>query len=308
MLTYFLRRDSADKLTKQTDFTPGTWIHVETPTKDEIDTLVGRFDLDRDLIADALDPDEIPRLEKEGNHLYLFMRRASRTDEMITTSPVVLVIAKDFVVSLSSTPILELSRPEVTPELITSDQPRLILALAGILLKTYEQNVNHLTRSIRAVRTKLTAASISNRDFVRFVVIEDSLNEFLSDLVPFGTMFGNVLTGRHRITINEDDHDHAEDLLQNTQQLIDTTRGALKTIVNIREAYSNIMTNDLNRQMKLLTSLTVVLTIPTMLFSLYGMNVPLPGQTSSLSFHVIVGGAVLVCALIIYMLFRRKWL
>jgi len=213
MVTYFYR-DASGYLSRPDNFQPGCWIHVESPSQEELRLLADRFGLDRDLLADALDPDEIPRLEKEDGQVYIFMRRASRREEPFQTAPVLLVLAQHFVVSVSATAVPELSSPTDVTDFITVDQPRLILALASTLLKTYERGVSYLTRSIRTARSGLTAANVSNSDFVRFVLIEDSLNELLSDLVPFGSMFNSLLVGKNPIAINEDDRDHAEDLLQ----------------------------------------------------------------------------------------------
>ncbi len=78
--------------------------------------------------------------------------------------------------------------------------------------------------------------------------------------------------------------------------------------MNIREAYSNIMSNNLNRRVEVLTSLTVVLTIPTIIFSALGMNVPVPGSESRLAFTLIVIFTLSVMAGILYWLYRRRWL
>jgi magnesium transporter len=308
MVTYFYRDIKDENVTQLPDFRDGCWIHVESPTGDEMDLLEGRFKLDRDLLTDALDPDEIPRVEKEAGLVYIFMRRASRKEESVATAPVLLVLAQDFVVSVSSTSIPELSNPSDVSEFVTVDQPRLILGLASVILKTYERNVNYLTRSIRAARTGLNAANISNRDFVRFVVIEDSLNEFLSDLVPSGMMFNNLLVGKYPISINEDDRDHAEDLLQSTQQLIDNARGSLKTIVNIREAYSTIMANNLNRIFKMLTSITILMTIPTIITSIYSMNVALPMMHDPRVFWVITAIVLSLMGIAAWLFHRNKWI
>jgi magnesium transporter len=308
MVTYFYRELKDENVAQLADFRDGCWIHVESPTADEIELLANRFKLDRDLITDALDPDEIPRVEKEDGLVYIFMRRASRKEETVTTAPVLLVLADGFVVSVSSTSIPELNKPTDVSEFVTVDQPRLILGLASTLLKTYERNVNYLTRSIRAARSGLNADNVNNRDFVRFVLIEDSLNEFLSDLVPSVMMFNNLLVGKYHIAINEDDHDHAEDLLQSTQQLIDNARGSLKTIVNIREAYSTIMANNLNRIFKMLTSITILMTIPTIITSIYSMNVALPMMHDPRVFWVITAVVLSLMGVAAWLFHRNKWI
>jgi magnesium transporter len=99
-----------------------------------------------------------------------------------------------------------------------------------------------------------------------------------------------------------------EDLVQDTRQLIESSRSSLRTIVNIREAYSNIMTNNLNRRVELLTSITVVLTVPTIVFSLWGANVPVPGENNKYAFAILAISTLVAMAAILYGLYKKRWL
>ncbi|HSX02575.1 MAG TPA: magnesium transporter CorA family protein [Candidatus Saccharimonadia bacterium] len=307
MITYHYRNIRDSKLTRLDKFRTGSWVRVEAPTETELNLLATKFNLDPDLLTDALDPDEIPRLEIDDDNTYVYMRYALRQGEQVITRPVLLVVGPKFVASISPAELPETERL-LASSLITTQRAKLLLQLLRHIIGTYERNITYLTRQIRSVRARLNVATINNRDFVQFVVIEDALNYFLSELVPANLLLSSLLSGRHGLTFFEDDRDLIEDLIQATRQLTETSSGALKTIVNIREAYSNIMTNNLNRQVQLLTSLTVVLTIPTIVFSLYGMNVPLPGQGSHAAFGWIMLGTLAVCSLILYVLYRRRWL
>ena len=308
MITYFYRSVREEKLAQIDRFRTGTWIHSEAPTPKDLEVLTTKFNLDLDLLTDALDPDEIPRIELEDDILYVYMRSATRQGNQVSTSPVLIAVGPKFVASVSRTRIADFDRFIDRAELFTTQRAKLLLQIMRHLIATYEQNVTFLTRQIRGVRSRLDVATVNNRDFIQFVIIEDALNYFLSELVPTNLLLTSLLSGRHALSFYEDDRDLIEDLIQTTRQLTETSRGALKTIVNIREAYSNILTNNLNRQVQLLTSLTVVLTIPTIVFSLYGMNVPLPGQVSHAAFPLIVGGTAAACVLILYILYRRRWL
>jgi magnesium transporter len=126
--------------------------------------------------------------------------------------------------------------------------------------------------------------------------------------VPVNLLFQSLLSGRYGLSFYEDDKDLVEDLVQETRQLIESSRSSLQTIVNIREAYSNIMTSNLNRRVGILTSMTVVLTIPTIVFSLFGINVPIPGQHSFLAFWLIVGLTAAAVVGTLYWLVRARWL
>jgi magnesium transporter len=130
----------------------------------------------------------------------------------------------------------------------------------------------------------------------------------LGDLVPTNVVLQTLSNPRKNLRFYDDDKEQIEDIILTAGQLIDSIKGSLKTIVNIREAYSNIATNNLNRQIKLLTTLTVVLTIPTIVGSFFGMNVPVPFHSNPLAFIGIIAATSGIAALIIYLFKKSGWL
>ncbi|HVQ44836.1 MAG TPA: magnesium transporter CorA family protein [Candidatus Saccharimonadia bacterium] len=307
MLTYCYRSVREDKLAKADVFRPGSLILAEGPTPDELKLLEAKFKLDPDLLTDALDPDEIPRIETDDDMLYVYMRYSYRRGDVVDTDPVLLVVSSNFVALVSRRPLPGLDRLLGSPTLITTQRAKVLLLLLRSLVLSYESNVNFLDRQIRGVRAKLSVEKISNRDFVAFVVIEDSLGSFLSDLVAANVVLQGLLSGRYGLVFHEEDKDLVEDLSQATRQLIESSRSSMQTIVNIREAYSTIMANNLNRIIKRLTVITIFMSIPTIVSSIYGMNVALPGQHNSGMFWVL--GAVVIGAigLLGWIFWRENW-
>jgi magnesium transporter len=226
----------------------------------------------------------------------------------VDTDPVLLVVGTNFVASVSRRPVAGMERLAGSAALYTTQSAKLLLMILRHLVLSYETNINYLDRQIRGVRARLNVTTINNRDFVQFVVIEDALNSFLAELVPANLLLSSLLSGRYALTFHEDDRDLIEDLVQATRQLGETSQSSLRTVVNIREAYSNIMTNNLNRRVELLTSLTVVLTIPTIVFSLFGINVPVPGADNHYAFAIITGSTLVTISIVLYILYRRRWL
>jgi magnesium transporter len=308
MIGYYYRAVCEERLEKLAHFRIGAWINAEAPTREELELLSSRYGLDHDLLSDALDPDEIPRTEIEGDIVYVYMRYAYRKDDTVETDPVLLAIGPKFVASVSRHSLPKVERLLASKDLVTTQRSKLLLLLLRHLVLSYEANVKFLDRQIRGVRARLNVATVSNRDFVKFVVIEDALNSFLAELVPVNLSLQTLLSGRYNLTFCEDDKDLMEDLVQDTRQLIESSRSSLRTIVNIREAYSNIMTNNLNRRVELLTSITVVLTIPTIVFSLWGINVPVPGADNPLAFAIITVSTIVAMVAILYWLYKKRWL
>jgi len=142
---------------------------------------------------------------------------------------------------------------------------------------------------------------------MNFVGFEEELNDFLSALTHTSPVLQNILGGK-LIKLYEQDGELMEDLILSANQLIGLCQSTLKNIVNIREAYSTIVTNDLNRVIKLFTSLTVILTIPTIIASLYGMNVKLPLAGNPEAFWIISLAIVVIVSVILYIFSRNRWL
>jgi magnesium transporter len=308
MITYLFRSIHEETINRLPEFRTGAWISVEAPSRDELAALQSKFGLDADLLHDALDPDEIPRVEVEDNIIYVYMRYAYRQGDTVQTDPVLIAVGPKFVASVARHALPNLERLLSSRELVTTQRAKVLLLLLNHLVTSYQSNLKFLDRQIRSVRARLNVSTINNRDFVQFVVIEDALNSFLAELVPANLLLQQLLSGRYGLKFFEDDEDLIEDLVQDTRQLGESSRSSLRTIVNIREAYSNIMTNNLNRRVGVLTSLTVVLTIPTIVFSLFGINVPVPGAHTAWAFYVLTAATFIIMGGVLYYLYKKRWL
>jgi len=98
-----------------------------------------------------------------------------------------------------------------------------------------------------------------------------------------------------------------EDLLLSNDEAVDVCKTNIRTIVNVREAYSAIATSNLNRTMKFLAAVTIVLAVPTLIASIYGMNVPLPLQESHYGFVGVMMIIVVAIAATWWVFTKKKW-
>src|SRR4030042_71073 len=149
---------------------------------------------------------------------------------------------------------------------------------------------------------------IGNKDIVQFVNFEGVINDFLAALVPTNTILNNLLNStasRRLLELYEEDKDLIEDLFLSNNQLIELCKANLKTIVNIREADSTIMTNNLNRVIKFFTALTIILTVPMIASSFYGMNINLPFAEHPMAFWGILITTLVVSFILLAIFFRK---
>jgi len=306
MITYFYKSLRGSKLDELKDYRPGAWVYAEAPTEEELDSLVERFKLDAGHVTDALDEDEMPRLEREDDLTYIFIRYAYTDDELqITTAPLLFVVGPELLLTISLHPLPRLQRfIGGKLDFATTQRTKLVLQILDQIVDQYEVFINNISRQIKMIRQRLKVHEIGNQDFIDFVQIEDELNEFLSAMTPTTAILRRLMLGKH-IPLFPEDQDIIEDLLLNNEQSIEGCRSNVKSIVNIRESYSTIMSNNLNRSLKVLTVATVLITIPNVIYGMYGMNIALPFQHQAWAYPIVLGTSILL-GVVIYALGRYK--
>lgn len=292
MTQFFYRNRSTSKLQELPQYKVGSWIHVENPTEQELISLAQELHLETDVLLDALDPFEVPRIEKEDTATYFFTRFAHKSGDKITTSPVLFVVSSSFFMTISqkNLPFLEKFTQEKI-SFFTTQKTKLLMLFFVEIHKDYQRLVNAIHKNIRTLSSDLE--QIDNKDISTFVKFETLFNDFLFGLEPTSLALKKFASGKY-VRLYEEDKDLIEDLLVDTEQLTLLCKSNQKGIFNIRESHSSVLSNNLNKTMKLLTSVTVILTIPTMVSSFYGMNVRLPLQEHPLAFLAILGFTVVV--------------
>ncbi|HTH72677.1 MAG TPA: magnesium transporter CorA family protein [Candidatus Pristimantibacillus sp.] len=279
MIKYYFKSLRSEHMQELDGYKPGCWVYVEAPSAAEIDDLVKKFGLTEGHLQDALDEDEMPRLEKEGEQSYIFVRFAYRTEDGdMETAPLLFIFSGDIVITVSQArlPALD-SFLAGKISFATTQRAKLILLILQQIVDRYDAYISKTSKQIKLIRSRLRGHEINNQDFIDFVMIEDELNEFLSSLMPTNATLRRLLLGRY-VPLFAEDQDIVEDLLLNNEQSIEACNGNMQSIIHIREAYTSISSNNLNRTMKILTAATVVIALPNLFYSMYGMNVELPFQ------------------------------
>lgn len=300
MIKYFYKSLRSEKLQELDEYKRGAWVYAEAPDHHEIEKLVADFKLTAGHLEDALDEDEMPRLEKEGDQSYIFVRFAYRTvDDEIETVPLLFIFGKDFLITVSLVrlpPLDAFLGGKV--DFATTQRAKLVLQILQQIVEQYDGFISKTSKQIKLIRSRLRGHEIRNQDFVDFVTIEDELNEFLTALMPTNATLRRLLLGRY-VPLFAEDQDIVEDLLLNNEQSIEACNSNIKSVVNIREAYSSISTNNVNRTIKVLTIVTVLIMLPSMIFGLYGMNISLPFQDEAWVLFGVVAFTILVNILVV---------
>lgn len=273
-------------------------MHIESATEEDVAYVCKRFKLDENIVIDAIDMFEVPRIERDDGKTYLFTRFAYGNNSEVKTAPLLIIVGPDFFVTISPKQVPAVKSLVATNDFFTTQKTKLLIQLLLTLDTEFEKYIKSIAKDIHRVTTHIE--DIDNKSLINFVNYEYIFNDFLLGLRPDNNSLEKLLTGKY-VRLFEEDRELVEDLYLTNEQLINMSQSNIKYLVNIRDSYSTITSNNLNKTMKFLTSITLILTIPTMVFSFYGMNVHLPLDANPLAFvFIIVGTVVVSAALLIY--------
>ncbi len=307
MITYFQKTITSKSLKQIPEYKVGSWVSVDRPTDEEVSLLVSTLGLDEGLLRDSLDPYEVPRVETEGKTAYIFTRYPFLEEGKVITLPVLIGIAEGFVFTIVQRPFPFLEKfVEGKIEFNTTQKIRFLLQIFQEINSAYTSMITLVSKETRKHQSNL-GKEITNEDIVSFVQFENVLSDLLDALTPTKTTLENILSGK-LLTLYEEDKEYTEDLVLETGQLLDRTRALLRTIQSIRSAYSTIMTNNLNRVIKFLTGMTIVVTVPAIVVNIFGMNVVLPiHATHPLAFWGVMGITILATIIAVWYFRKKEW-
>lgn len=306
MIQYYRSTKSNPKLTAVGEYRAGDWIRVERPNEEEA-AFLAQLGIDADILTDALDPHEVPRIEYDDGWTYFITRVPDIGDDFNDfTTPIMFATDGKSEVTISRDQLGRLWQPFIEQAtVVTSDVSTLFILMMERVCKTYENRVAFINRQMRAVTNDLER--LRPKDIATIVDYERKLNDYLDALIPTNTAIEKTLVSKRLIKLTEDDKELVEDLSVDFEQLITRCKSLLRTITNVRDSYRAVMDTRLNETMRVLTVATLSLTIPTMLAGLFGMNVHFPfNAESDLPFWMIILFSITAAFTISYYFLKKR--
>lgn len=307
MVNYFFKSVHDSALKNAPVPRAGIWVHVIAPTNEEIQSLITSFDLDESIVLDIKDFFEFPRYEYENNISYFFTRYPYDADDReIDTAPILIIVGESFLITIAEQDV-----PFLQPfidgkkEIHTTQKTKLFLLFLASLTQIYDKKLTRMRKNVYRDMGRLR--TIRLRDIQRLVFYEQELNEMISAIVPTNVSIQQLTKGNY-IQLFPDDRDLMEDLLIGNAQLVESAKSVLKTIQNIRDTTEAMLTQNLNNTIRMLTAFTIVLTIPTLISSLFGMNVVLPLEHTPHAFSIIILLIICTVSLTVYFFMKNRWI
>lgn len=309
MQTVYYSNARSDGLTTIDKVRDGAWVHAVAPDEAEITQISEKYGLDKDLLTDGVDLYESPRIERRDDSIYVYTRYYHSDNGVLNaTEPLLIVCHSTQILTL-----LRINSAVLDPlasgaeRIVTTQKTKTILQMLQEVNNSYQRYLLKANRQLLSARTQLKRTDIGKEALVSFLELEDDLNEFLSALQPQAAMLRSLLSGKY-LRLYEEDRELVEDLSLGTNELIELVKSRIKTVVSIRQAYDAIAATDLNRIFKRLTSISIFLMVPTIVFSFYGMNVHLPFERDGLAFWYVIAFVIAASLFMVYLFRRRRWL
>lgn len=270
-------------------------------TRQDAKLLVETLGLSEHLLSDVFDINELPRVEVEGDYQYIFLRNAEPNKGKTASHPILFIIGKNLLACLSSEKQSTAGLIAISETTRSHSLQRMLIGGVMAVAKNYEKIIDHIGDKILSVERRMRSHEANNKDFYSFVSIETGLSRVKMSLVGLSTVVEKILPD----TKSKAEHELFDDILLFSKQLHVEVESHLQTIKSIREAYSTVVNNTLNQRMKVLTALTLLLALPNVFYSMYGMNLPLPFMNEPWAYGVVVGFTVLL-VVAVYLLARHK--
>lgn len=307
MVRYFVKKSFNEEL-QEVKLLPVErgWVYGSEVTEAELQRLADEIGLDYNILRDVRDAHELPRVEYSKGVTYVFVRipRPVRNGSAVS-APLLFVLKGSMLVTLSG--IKYFTPDELAQQYRFSmrSSTSVFLQVLSHIFAQYGHEIQKATSYIYTAQQRLQKRNITNKDLVKFVSIETSLAEYRTSLSASRSLLERLMDNKHKL-LTEKEQEFLDDIILYVDQMVVGASTGSQTIVSIRNTFSTMSDNALNQRMKTLTLLTVFLTVPNVIFGMFGMNVLLPVDTKDpWTFLVITIGS---CALIMLAYFMvRKY-
>jgi magnesium transporter len=289
----------------------GCWINTVDPTPQEYAWLEN-LGIPRDYITYPLDIDERPRVERENGELLIVLRvplfNGKSADIPYSTIPLGIILTSNYLVTVckqENSIVQDMVRGRARG-LSTAKRYRFILRLLLLTATTYLNYLREITKIVDALEDQLQL-STRNREVYELLKYQKSLTYFTTALKSNELMMERLQRSSLFKTYPEDD-DLLEDVLTENQQAIEMTNITSNILSSMMDAFASIISNNLNGVMKFLASMTIIVSLPTLISSFYGMNIELPFMNSPWAFLFTVVLAVVITVAVALFFAKKDWL
>ncbi|MCP9753431.1 magnesium transporter CorA family protein [Ferruginibacter sp. HRS2-29] len=290
----------------------GSWVNVLPPLKqEEFTELSNALNIPIDFLKDSLDIDERSRYEIEDDVKLIVIKTPTEnnsfneSDAFYITIPICIILTTGQIVTVNS------FENEAIKKFLNSFQNRnpdkknmMVLKIFEKITTNFQEHLKEINQRRNALEQKLYDSN-GNEELFELMRIQKSLVYFVTALRS-NELLMMKLARTNFLHMNEDERDFLEDLVIETSQALETANTYTNILVSTLDAYASIISNNQNQVLKRLSTLTIFLSVPVLIASIYGMNVPLPFQESHYAFWIPVAICLIILGFVIANYIRRN--
>jgi magnesium transporter len=315
MQIYRNRKDAEPALIETVDSPgPGTWIRLTSPTEAELAQVAGNYSLPPEFLRAALDEEERPRIDTEDDIVLIVMDIPIVTEtegiRMLSTLPLGIIITSTFIVTVCSrqSQILDDFLAGKVRHFTTAKRTRFLFQIFYRNASYYLNHLRQIEKSISRIEVELHR-SMKNEILFQMMELEKSLIYFSTSLKSNEAVLERILRTKPKsLQMFEEDAGLLEDVIIENKQAMEMSQIYLHILNGMTGAFATIISNNLNIVMKFLASITIIIAIPTMIASFYGMNVTdIPLSQTPFSFEIIFGISFVTSVVLGLFMWRKKF-
>ena len=298
------------------EFKKGSWINLVNPSENEIKKVCESVQIQEDFIRDALDFEEKARIDhEEDDDTTLFVVDVPITENgeegevIYSTLPLGMIVVRDdffITVSLRKNKIIESFEKRKIKNFQTYKKTRFIFQILYLNSSFYLSYLKQINKETE-VAEYILKNSMRNKELLKMLTLDKGLVYFTTSLKSNELVMEKTLRGKI-IKLYEEDEEILEDAITENRQAIEMAQIYNNILNGTMDAYASIISNNMNGVMKTLTSITIILAVPTMISSFWGMNVNLPLQNNPLGFIVMISISIILTLFVSWWLRRRNML
>jgi magnesium transporter len=291
----------------------GAWVNVLPPLKpEEFNELSETLEIPVDFLKDSLDIDERSRYEIEDNVKLIVIKTPAEnnsfneSDAYYITIPICIILTHTQIVTVNS------FENEAIKKFLNTFQNRSPDKKNMMVLKIFEKVVTNFQDFLKEINQRRNLLeqklydSNRNAELLELMRIQKSLVYFITALRS-NELLMIKMARTNFLQLNEEEKEFLEDLVVETSQALEMANTYTNILSSTMDAFASIISNNLNTVMKRLTSITIIISLPTLISSIYGMNVPIPGATLPHSFYIPVIISLGISIVISFYFMKKKW-
>lgn len=313
MKTIYKTSEEIGRLEEVQDYVDGNWVCLISPTAEEVKDVSRHFEIELQDMISALDEDERARIDADDDYTLIIIdvpyKEEAEDKDSYGTVPLAIILGDKnqkyiITICLRELPLLEDFRRGKIKKFYTYKKTRFIIQVLYRNATYYLQYLRMLEQSIGKIEQELHK-STRNEELFQLLSLDKSL-VYLSNSLRANELVLERLMRLENVKKYPEDEELLEDAIVENKQAIEMANVYSSILDVTMEAYSSVISNNLNSVMKVLTSITIIMTIPTMIFSFFGMNVPLPWQNATDGAWIIIALSLVSVGLAALFMFRKK--